>query len=337
MLRTAVVLAITCPGRAGSGRSRRHDRAADDPAARPSSGPRASRAGRSASFYVGSIPQGSVYRGSYRTGEGEVLVPAHEGRNHTGLKVDTRFGRLFVAGGALEGHLRLRLAQRRRRRELRAGRRGLRQRRGAHPPRRLLHRLPGAAALPRADPQGRLDRRAEPHPDHRRLPVRARLQRQRHRGAARRAHADRRSRRTSASCSRSTPRPAPAARSRSNTPVTNGDGLLLRGRTLFVVQNRDNKVAVVKLGARAGKRGTVKSATCATASWTCRRRSRRSRSSCTRSTPASTVRTTRTRTSCGCGRTSGGAATWTRSAGRSGSTGSRCARGPWSGAAPPTR
>ena len=30
-------------------------------------------------------------------------------------------------------------------------------------------------------------------------------------------------------------------------PVTNGDGLLLRGRTLFVVQNRDNKVAVLKL------------------------------------------------------------------------------------------
>jgi hypothetical protein len=52
---------------------------------------------------VGSIPQGSVYRGSYRTGEGEVLVPPHEGRNHTGLKVDTRHDRLFVAGGASKG------------------------------------------------------------------------------------------------------------------------------------------------------------------------------------------------------------------------------------------
>jgi hypothetical protein len=30
------------------------------------------------SFYVGSIPQGSVYRGSYRTGEGDVLVPPHK-------------------------------------------------------------------------------------------------------------------------------------------------------------------------------------------------------------------------------------------------------------------
>jgi hypothetical protein len=55
--------------------------------------------GKGDSFYVGSIPLGAVYRGSYRTGEGSVLVPPHEGRNHTGLKVDTRFDRLFVAGG----------------------------------------------------------------------------------------------------------------------------------------------------------------------------------------------------------------------------------------------
>jgi hypothetical protein len=55
------------------------------------------------SFYVGSIPQGSVYRGSYRTGEGAVLVPPHAGRNHTGLKVDRRHDRLFVAGGASKG------------------------------------------------------------------------------------------------------------------------------------------------------------------------------------------------------------------------------------------
>jgi hypothetical protein len=58
-------------------------------------------------FYVGSIPFGSVYRGSYRTGEGEVLVPPHDQppdqRNHTGLKVDKRFDRLFVAGGESQG------------------------------------------------------------------------------------------------------------------------------------------------------------------------------------------------------------------------------------------
>ena len=35
-----------------------------------------------------------------------------------------------------------------------------------------------------------------------------------------------------------------------NTPVTNGDGLLLHGRTLYVVQNQLNRIAVVKLGRR---------------------------------------------------------------------------------------
>jgi hypothetical protein len=56
--------------------------------------------GKGDSFYVGSIPLGAVFKGSYRTGEGAVLVPPHPGRNHTGLKVDTRRDLLFVSGGA---------------------------------------------------------------------------------------------------------------------------------------------------------------------------------------------------------------------------------------------
>jgi hypothetical protein len=59
--------------------------------------------GKGDRFYVGSIPLGAVYSGSYRSGEGAVLVPPHPGRNHTGLKVDTRFDRLFVAGGESKG------------------------------------------------------------------------------------------------------------------------------------------------------------------------------------------------------------------------------------------
>ena len=35
-------------------------------------------------------------------------------------------------------------------------------------------------------------------------------------------------------------------------PVVNGDGILLDGRTLYVVQNRDNKVAVVRISRRLG-------------------------------------------------------------------------------------
>lgn len=48
-------------------------------------------------FYVGSIPTGAVYRGNLRTGAGAVLVPGAEGRSAIGLKVDR--GRIFVAGG----------------------------------------------------------------------------------------------------------------------------------------------------------------------------------------------------------------------------------------------
>ena len=48
-------------------------------------------------FYVGSIPTGDVYRGSLRTGKG-ALLPSVSGDAAIGMKVDR--GRLFVAGGA---------------------------------------------------------------------------------------------------------------------------------------------------------------------------------------------------------------------------------------------
>jgi sugar lactone lactonase YvrE len=49
-------------------------------------------------FYVGSIPTGDIYRGDVRTGEGDVFVDAPDGRAAIGLEVDA-LGRLFVAGG----------------------------------------------------------------------------------------------------------------------------------------------------------------------------------------------------------------------------------------------
>lgn len=48
-------------------------------------------------FYVGSIPTGAVYRGDLRTGRGAVLVQGGAGRSSIGLKV--RRGLIFVAGG----------------------------------------------------------------------------------------------------------------------------------------------------------------------------------------------------------------------------------------------
>src|SRR5215211_456563 len=56
--------------------------------------------GRGTTFYVGSIPTGAIYQGNLLTGEGDVLVPAQAGRSAIGLKYDSRTGLLFVAGGA---------------------------------------------------------------------------------------------------------------------------------------------------------------------------------------------------------------------------------------------
>lgn len=50
-------------------------------------------------IFVGSIPTGRVFRADLATGEGAVLVDPAPGRSAIGLKVDGR-DRLFVAGGA---------------------------------------------------------------------------------------------------------------------------------------------------------------------------------------------------------------------------------------------
>jgi sugar lactone lactonase YvrE len=55
-------------------------------------------AGSGTSFFVGSIPTGAIFRGDLRTGVGDVLVPGQAGREAIGLEVD-RHGRVFVAGG----------------------------------------------------------------------------------------------------------------------------------------------------------------------------------------------------------------------------------------------
>ena len=57
--------------------------------------------GRGTTFYVGSIPTGRIWRGDLRTGQGAVLVP-DRGRRATGVDLDNR-GRLFVAGGPTGG------------------------------------------------------------------------------------------------------------------------------------------------------------------------------------------------------------------------------------------
>ncbi len=55
-------------------------------------------AGRGSSLYVGSIPTGAIWKADARTGQGEVLVEGREGRAAIGIKVDRR-NRLIVSGG----------------------------------------------------------------------------------------------------------------------------------------------------------------------------------------------------------------------------------------------
>jgi sugar lactone lactonase YvrE len=55
--------------------------------------------GRGTTFYVGSVANGAVYRGDLRTGTGAILVPGAAGKAATGIELDSR-NRLFVAGAA---------------------------------------------------------------------------------------------------------------------------------------------------------------------------------------------------------------------------------------------
>ena len=55
--------------------------------------------GNGTTFYVGSIPTGAIYQGDLETGEGGLMVPAKEGGSAIGLAFDSRTGYLFASGG----------------------------------------------------------------------------------------------------------------------------------------------------------------------------------------------------------------------------------------------
>ena len=57
-------------------------------------------AGRGTTFYAGSRADGSIVRGDLRTGRSAVLVPGVAGRVAVGMVYDARHDRLWVAGGA---------------------------------------------------------------------------------------------------------------------------------------------------------------------------------------------------------------------------------------------
>ena len=53
--------------------------------------------GKRTTFYVGSVANGAIYRGNLRTGLGTILVPGEAGKAATGIELDNR-NRLWVAG-----------------------------------------------------------------------------------------------------------------------------------------------------------------------------------------------------------------------------------------------
>jgi sugar lactone lactonase YvrE len=55
--------------------------------------------GKGHTFYVGSIPTGAIYSGDLRTGVGSVLPLSESGRMAAGIKVDNR-DRIFVSGAS---------------------------------------------------------------------------------------------------------------------------------------------------------------------------------------------------------------------------------------------
>jgi sugar lactone lactonase YvrE len=55
--------------------------------------------GRGSEFYAGSLANGAIYKGDFRTGEGAILAAGVPGRISVGMKFDPRSGNLFVAGG----------------------------------------------------------------------------------------------------------------------------------------------------------------------------------------------------------------------------------------------
>jgi WD40 repeat protein len=200
--------------------------------------------GPGATFYAGSLASGAIYRGSLITGRGSVFVPGTEGGSVNGLEVSG--GTLFAAGGST-GTVKAY--------DLRTGELLVNATVGGFINDVVVTRtaayytdsqgpnlyvlpigtrgtLGAVRALPTTIPQveGFNANGIEASPDGRTL-----LVIQSATGTLWKVSA-----RTGAATAVDT----------GGVVLTNGDGLLRRGPLLYVVQNRSNQVAVLKLGAR---------------------------------------------------------------------------------------
>lgn len=217
--------------------------------------------GDGATFYVGSIPTGAVYRGDLRTGKGSTLVAGVAGRSAIGVEHDR--GKLFVAGGATgkafvydarTGALvrQLQLATGSGASFVNDVAVGKRAAWFTDSNRAVLYRVPlSKNGVPAQVSQ------AVPLTGDFKMVAGFNLN-----GID--ATADGKTlvvvQSATGTLFRVTPGGATTAIDLRGATMTNGDGLLLHGRTLYVVQNRDNKVSVVSLekGLTAGRvTGTI--------------------------------------------------------------------------------
>jgi sugar lactone lactonase YvrE len=204
--------------------------------------------GRGPTFYAGSVTDGAVYRGSYRTGRGSVLVDPPPGRAAAGLKYDRRRDRLFVAGAGSQ-QIYVYDAQTGAERVYPVAGSGFINdvvvtRRAAYftdSTMRRLYRIP----IGRRGALGDLEV----------VPITGDLVY----GAGFNANGIAATRNGKAliivqsntgKLFRADPRTGVTREIELDRPVTNGDGILLAGRTLFVARNRNELIAVVRLSPR---------------------------------------------------------------------------------------
>jgi streptogramin lyase len=99
LIALALVLsaAVAVPAVAHQGKSKSNGKRPDVIALPPGFQPEGITTAKRHTFFVGSRTTGAIYKGSLRSGKGDTLVEGGGSKQATGLKVD-RYGRLFVSG-----------------------------------------------------------------------------------------------------------------------------------------------------------------------------------------------------------------------------------------------
>jgi sugar lactone lactonase YvrE len=207
--------------------------------------------GKRGTFYVGSIPTGAIYRGNLKTGDGDVFIRGATGRRAIGVHLCK--GRLYVAGGetgkgfVYSARTGERLAEHTLTTETDTFVNDVVTARGAAyftDSRQAAIYKVGRGGVTRIPLTGDYVHQSgfnangiDTTPNEKTLII-----------------VQSNGGNNQSKLFTVNPRTGVAREITLDKPITNGDGLHLDGRTLYVVQNRDNKVAVIRLshGLRSG-------------------------------------------------------------------------------------